>query len=650
MADSYDLTIILNGADITTLCPFDKLGHDDNHRSPSYFKLTVENPTITPEQGMQLIVIAKSMAGAPTIFSGYVLEMTIRKRDNAITLEYDLDCGDMKALMAKTVLPYKEYAGSDADIIQELLADTYPDLSDLLDFESGVNSFADDLSFTSNDESLLDALNRFADQTGANLRLETGTGSGNIRLSFTPNSDVIVQGVSGTGGATPYWYFFGTSDFTESHASTGGLPGYCIRMAKGSYSPSSTERGQLVINLASAAEVSNIKFDAKVTGGSPNGQWNVSAGFGASGNDNATDADIAIDAWTHFDCAALNPSAFPYTATATGSEYRLHIKIEFGCLTSKSNLIAFLDNVVIEASVPLQDGGLDKLDWDAFPDFSDFDFDIANSPEFGSDFDLNLGAIDDFNSITVIGGKALVAVDEALEWDGSSVYMKLPFKVRSLAVYKNTGSDTTPSWTAQTVGIDGTDEISAKDVLHNPTESFLYFATNPANMNKAVRITGFREKPIRVRVEDIGEGDRTYATVVTNESITSEEDAIAYANSLLAKKNAPRRLEFQTYNEGLKVGQEVSVTDSARGLAESLIIRRISTKWLSTNTAEFSVECGEDEASSLDNIIVGIDKKTNQNVGNGAFGTITINKLVDDDDEQLFDEDGALLYEVDGDE
>jgi hypothetical protein len=652
MAELYNITIILNGVDITTLCPFEKLSHDDNLRSPSYFSLTVERPSFVPERGMQLLVIATAMVGTPTIFNGYVQEIIIRKRDNAIALEYDLDCGDIKAVLAATVIPYAEYAGTDAEIIAGLVANTYPDVSAYLDFSSGVDSFGDDLAFASNEESLLDALNRFADSTGANLRFDTRTGEGGIVLRFTPDVDIVEQGAWSTGGATPYWYApFPTSDWDGELASSGGNPGYCAHLDMTSYTAPTIEYGGVIIHLGSALQVNNVSFDIKFHNG-PAGLWYLRVRRGDSVSLIGGDlSGYERDVWHHIDCAALDPAAFPFTAVAgagangAANEFPINISGGFGSLSNQSILGMWIDNVIIETETAATIGNTDKLVYSPIPEAADFDLDIQNSVEFGSDFDLSLGAIDDFNSITVVGGKERVAIDEALESDGASVYMKLPFAVRSLAVYKNTGSDTTPSWTAQTLGIDGTDEITAKDVLHNPTEQFLYFASAPANMRKAVRITGFREKPIRVRVEAIGDGDMVSATTVTNENITSEEEAIAFGNALLAKKNAQRRLEFITYNEGLKVGQEMTVVDSVRGLSETLIIQRINTTWISGKTGKFSVECGEDEQSSIDNIIIGIDKKASQNAGNGAFATTTIEALLDEDGVQITDDLGSLLYE-----
>lgn len=651
MSGLYDLTVILNGNDISTQYDYDSLSHDDNLRSPSYFSLIVQNPSFVPEQGMQLLVIAKSMPGTPVIFNGYVLELVIRKRDNGISLEYELDCGDVKALMAKAIVPYQEHSGTDADIISGIFNSSYPDLSDIIDFTSGVDSFGDDLSFTTNEESLLDALSRFADSTGGNFRFDTFTGEGDIVLSFTPDTDVLEQETFQTGGATPYWTFNPINDYTESVAGGEGHPGHCFKAVCGGYTAPGGETIVFTVHMGALMDIENVSFDLKVSGG--NGPTSKNASVQVIGQSDlmlsptsiGPGHDYEFEQWIHFDCAALEPSNFPASTGTNGTENPVEIRLSYSSLSNGGSPTFFLDNVRITASAATQEGGKDKLVYSAVPESTDFDFDIQNGTEFGSNFDLNLGAIDDFNSITVVGGKELVAVDEALEWDGSSSYMKLPFAVRSLAVYKNTGSDVSPSWTTQTLGIDGTDVVGSKDVLHNTSEQFLYFDTEPANMRKSVRITGFREKPIRVQVENIGEGSLTFATIVTNENITSEEEAIAYANSLLAKKNAPRRMEFETHNEGLKVGQEIAIVDSARGMSESLLIRRISTKWIGSNSALFKVEAGDDEASGIDNIIIGIDKKANKALASGAIITNSIQKLLDEDGSDLVDALGSVLYE-----
>jgi hypothetical protein len=644
MPSDYALTIILDGNDITSNCPYETYRQDTPLRTPGYFSLTVQNPSFEPLHGMALVVIAKNLVGAPVIFSGFVMELSISKRSNAIALEYAIEAGDFRVLLQKSVIPFGEYTGTESEIIADLFNDTYPDLSPFFDFSSGVEDFGEDLSFNTNDENLLDALNRFADSRGANMRFETNTGEGNIVLRFTPDTDVIEAGVFNAGGATPYWYApFPTQAWAGGYYAEDGNPNHCIRLTL-SYTAPTTRNGYLNIHMGSAVSVTNIIFDIKITHSNALGVCQAHCGDDAV--DVLSSHIIEAGRWHTINAAEINPGAFPFTVALVSNEYRLHCGGSFGSINNGGSPIMYIDNVIIEATVPLQTGGKDKLDFSPFPDLADFDFDIQNSTEFGADFDLNLGSIDDFNSVTVVGGKERVAVTWVYDADGSSERVQLEAPIKGIAVSKNTGTDTSPIWTAQTVGTLGTDTLGDVDVLYDPTNHWLWFDTAPDNLTSSVQVTGFIEKPIRVRVENVGDGELVQATVITNENITSEEDAIAYANALLAKKNAPRRLDFITYEAGLQVGQELTVADSARGLSETLIIQRITTRWIGSASAEFTVECGEDEGVALDTLIAGIDEKTDKQSVGAGLNTSEISPYLDDDGLQLYDDDNALLYEV----
>lgn len=633
----YDLTIILDGVDITTNCPFNGLSHDNNQRSPSYFSLKVERPSFVPLQGMSLIVIAKSLPDAPQIFSGFIMTIKISKRDDSIgsNLIYELEAGDNKVRLQKSVIGYNQYTGTDAEIIADMFADAYPlDLADFFDF-SGLNSFASDLNFETNDESLLDALNRFADKTGANLWTEpNASGDGQI-ITFNPEADSIPQ--YETGLDAPTWQMSGSLGGILPVLAEGiGNPGQCIQW-EGTTAGTGSQNDSLAIEFVESPAtrtLANIRFDYYLDS-------SHAIAFDSGGTFTSSFVPTNDAQWHSVDWIVDIDPTVTWPTSAGLNVLRINLPDN-----TVVTIDVRIDNFEIITDTDFTNSSKrDKFNWDNDFDFADFDFDIDLSDEFGAGFDLNLGAIDDYNSVTVVGGKQTVAVDEALEADGSSVYMKLPFKVRSLAVYKNTGSDATPSWTAQTLGVDGTDTVGSKDVLYNAVENFLYFNDEPPNMRKAVRITGFREQPIRVRVENIGDGDPTFATVVTNENITSEEDAVAYANSLLAKKNAPRRMDFTTYEPGLKPGQTISITDSNRGLSETLVIRRIATKWIGSKNAEFAVECGEDENDGLDTMLTGIEKKIGGNSPQANLTTPVINYVYDEDGSQVYDEDGGLVYE-----
>jgi hypothetical protein len=311
------------------------------------------------------------------------------------------------------------------------------------------------------------------------------------------------------------------------------------------------------------------------------------------------------------------------------------------------------DNIRIITAEPVGDFvGQDQINWGESPNLSDFDFDIQNSDEFGFDFDLSTGSPENFNSVTVTGGKEKIALDKTFAADGGETLIDLPDKVSSIAVFKNAGSDTSPSWTAQTVGIWGSDELSSaggdKDVLYSKEKHWLLFNSAPANMTKSFRVTGFIEKPIRVRVENNPNNDPIIAVPYHDESITSEADAIAVGQARLNERREVRRLSFTTHNPGLKAGELITVNDSARGLSETMRINAIKTRWLgSSGHAEFTLDCGDDVEDGADVLLADIDQRTKKtSAGGGVPTTSSISVLQDSDNATLYDTDGSILFEI----
>ena len=71
---------------------------------------------------------------------------------------------------------------------------------------------------------------------------------------------------------------------------------------------------------------------------------------------------------------------------------------------------------------------------------------------------------------------------------GRNVLLQPPPGETNILVWKNTGSDVTPSWTALTVGNDGFDLLTEKDCLINPTQQTIQFAIAPPNLTNSVKI------------------------------------------------------------------------------------------------------------------------------------------------------------------
>jgi hypothetical protein len=341
----------------------------------------------------------------------------------------------------------------------------------------------------------------------------------------------------------------------------------------------------------------------------------------------------------------------PFTTPITGQ----HIDIILGHQTSvpAGSKTYRIDNmiVVLNAEGDAATPSGQELQWSDTPDATDFNIDVQSGDEFAFDIDLSEGDIDDFNSVTVTGGYEEVAIDWTYESDGDMDHFDLELPIDSLAVFKNTNTDASPTWTAQTLGTWGTDDRTvdggSKDVLYDPDNHWLYFNSNPSNLSKSIRVTGTIRKPIRVRVEDISGSDPTFATSIHNDNITSVDEAVTLGQAALDKRKGITRLEFSTYEPGLKPGQTITVTDSARGLSESIKIQQINTKWLgASGHAQFKIMAGNEETTGLDVLVANNDRRSRPKPLPAATTIQTATLLQDVDGESLQDVDGELLYEV----
>jgi hypothetical protein len=639
----YDVTIFIDGYNVTEYCPYELMSFEDLRVNVSTFKLTLQNPPFTPTRDMRMQVIANSLPDLPSIFVGYLIECTETKHGNGITKDYEIEAADRKIRLQKSVVPPLDYTGIDTDILDDLLADTYPDLSDIYDFSTDVDNIADDLGLSVNDDSLLDAINGLADQAGANVRYEPGDQTNEeVTITFEPDVDTIpFNGASSDGDIPFYWSDEGTPQDTYGN---GG--GYAFRETGVTPAAPSARLVEFILHVANenAVNFETLSFDYYL--------------------------DCPLDTTTHtvncrvisiggsaiaFGAVGLNDAAW-HTFTASGSGlgtwnqnnpgYAIEIRIRFEAPLN-SPYEARIDNVVFTTDKPVAQGtGKDKLGWKGAPEANDFDLDIDSSDEFAFDIDLTTGGFDFYNSIIVTGGSTQEAIDWTYLSRGYQDHFKLELPVQDLVVYKNTGSDASPTWTLQTLGTWGVDDIGTKDVLYDPTFQWLYFNTDPGDFGRAFRITGTVAKPLRVRVENVAPGENVYVTTIYDENVTSVEEATILGFSELNKRNLIKYLKFRTYEPGIKVGRTIHVTDTNRDLDENPIVQRVYTRWLgASGHAEFEIEAGNTDDGGIDTIAANADWRSREKAVPIPAVTVGFAALLDSDGEPLEDSDGQLLYQ-----
>lgn len=627
---AYDVTTLVNDVDVTDFVPFSSMTIQSYPRQVSTFRFRVENPTgVTPARDHSVKVTWDSGADA-IVFLGFITQVRTVKQDNGIIVNYECEASDYKILLARSVMDVAELSGTDVDILGDLLTNGYPDLSSYFDFSSGVTGFADGIVLPTGNQSILDALNGLSDLTGGEWSF-TDVAVGNDIVTFSGTDDIAITATSTT---QPYLRYDvaagggkGTLSPLETVPATGGNPDNCLvwqATSGASVAGFGLQVQSFLYSTNNAATMNNVKFDYYINSDMTSVFSEIRVIIKEPGGSSFTNhyENITYDTWSSID--ALNDTktqdeiTFPASVGETSSFSEVTILIFFDGVidASTSTFDVRLDNIEFVQTPTIGGGGgdaLSELNWSDTAPTADFNFNIDTSDEFGFDFDYTEGDFDDFNSVTVVGGNEEVAIDWTYPNQDSQVHIDLETDIKDLAVFKNTGSEGTPTWTSQTVGEFGKDTLGTVDVNYDPLNHWLNFNTAPNNYYDAVRVTGKILRPIRVRVEDVGAGEQTYATVIQNENITSVSQALALGDSKLNKRNAVTNLSFKTFEPGLNAGESINVTDTDRGLNQTLVIQSIRTRWLSPKLAEFEVECGSDEAVGVDVIIANNDKRSRVN-------------------------------------
>ena len=597
--------------------------------------MTVENPTgVTPSKNHTVSVVAKNVTDSPVIFLGYIIEVDAKKRDNGITMMYELDCADMKVRLQKSVLDVDVLAGTDTDILSGLLNNAYPDLSSLFDFSTNATDLFSDLELSTANLSVLDALNNLADLTGVSdwslAPPESSAANGDPILAATFDGDDL-DPLDGD-----YYYTSGNTSGWNGSKVGNGNGGRSLDLTLSDF----CEGGLFGL---SNTTIDNVSFDIYLANPS---DFNIELRYGGGTGtllDTYAGSNISADTWTTISWADdIDNAVFPVTST------KFVIRIQATSTALLADVEVRLDNIKYWDSYSVGNTKT-AINWDDTPPLSDFDIDIDLADEFAFDIDLKLGDFADFNSVTVIGGFEDDPIDWTYESDGDLNHFDLELPIDDIVVYKNTGTDVTPAWTLQTLGEYGKDELTvdggSKDVLYDAEYHWLLFNSNPSNLSKSIRVTGNIKKPVRIRVNEVPDGEPVFATTIQNDGINSVDDAVAIGQSILEKQNSIRSLNFKTYEPSLKVGQSIDVVDSSRGLDETIVIKRIRTRWLgASGHAVFDVFCGDDSYTGVDTIIANNDKRSRQLTARASISTPTIIVLTDDSGVYLTDDDGTLLY------
>lgn len=181
------------------------------------------------------------------------------------------------------------------------------------------------------------------------------------------------------------------------------------------------------------------------------------------------------------------------------------------------------------------------------------------------------------NVIFVRGGEFLGELyTQDLIGTGTPLVYSIAYKYKTLTLKV--------SGTPYTIGIDNIDDPNDYDCLHNFGEKILRFkdSTKPAK-DVPIELKGYPYVPVVVFREDptskatYGEFQHYTYDKVIQDKVSAEKFGDAM---LVAYKDPIVKGTFQTYETGLKAGQDITIQSTIRGINEIVLIDRIVTKML----------------------------------------------------------------------
>jgi hypothetical protein len=223
-------------------------------------------------------------------------------------------------------------------------------------------------------------------------------------------------------------------------------------------------------------------------------------------------------------------------------------------------------------------------------------FGLSDSPDYSSSYPYahlrkEVDGMSLINRVTVVGGRYLSAnTTHEYASDGQQTLFTVPYYYHhqtgesAVLVDKNTGSDVSPSWTAQTLGIKYIDDGAGKDVLFSFQERFFEFATAPSDLKLGWRVRARHEAPLRVRVRSQDSYDRYsqwFEDVLVDYTILDKGEARKRGKAILAERALGRTVYYCSVHEpGLRAGEVVRLEDSTFNIDDYYLIQKITRFFL----------------------------------------------------------------------
>lgn len=695
------LAIIVGGLDATLNIPVGsiQINLELGNRVPSA-TFTIQDAASFGVRRWQTILIV-SPDYATQYFLGYITDYSLQKR--GITRDYAVTCSSIEVRLQKSTLNHI-CSGTDTDIINCMFANSLPDLTDLFDFTGITDLRLDSFDFPALDMNLLDALDQLSSKVNANY---SWSPSENTRVNHFSNPNMNTDGgylsgvlPDGSDAKSNYssWNSANVAWGDSYGDSSGGMQitlqtissvarGFLVigNSTKHAVRYNRIEGGSLRISTSlyhkKDAGTTNLFLTFEVIVYDANGEFVKTLGEGSLGgmvltswNQSARDLRYLIDSDDiplagYLDVIVYFEQSAPIDASTVNVEKIMIEAIESvggfypteyfdgeqkdAGLTGESHWMG----TARDSASYLGDG--QAMNWSDTPPNAAYDIDIGTD-DFINDLQLEDMALDGINTVVVTGAFVYVDVDYEYPSNNQLTHFDLEESVFPQdgatypIIYKNTGSDGTPTWTAQTVGnrIDDTLGVG-NDCLYDEEKHWVEFNTAPADLKRGWRVVGRIKQRIRAVVEDefqVADDGVQLVAAIYNETASTEEDVYELGLAELARRAGTRRITFTTLEPGLLPGAEIDIADSSQGISETMIIKRVSKNYgiegeFGGGYVRAEIEAGDHNPDLADIVAQNTAMATTRPPISASTADKALTQLYDDDNLPLWDDDNANLYQ-----
>jgi len=208
------------------------------------------------------------------------------------------------------------------------------------------------------------------------------------------------------------------------------------------------------------------------------------------------------------------------------------------------------------------------------------------------------------NRVTVYGGWYKTD-DKTTEWPANGVQTEfgdLPAYTMApstnptrILVWKNTGSDVSPVWTAQIVGVDNIDTlgVGGVTVLFNAVTCHLTFQVAPANLTLAYRVQYRYRAQVAQTVRSMAsytQYGKWFDLPIVNADIQSDEEAENIGRKIINEQAFGKHvITLKTMQSGFEAGQLVWFVHGILSIARYLTISKVKVRVMRSTYVEYEI-------------------------------------------------------------